>query len=107
MPPPGTYQLDGHIYVRRFAPARAGWVECRLRHPMTVRDRPLSSTPQCGHYDRPGGERCNAHVYLYRLSGTRYLALDITREEADAIHAKRMDLDDVIVYFGLDMPRMP
>ena len=104
--PPGTYVLDGRIYVRRFAPVQPGKIECRLRHPMKVRDRPLSSTPRCDNRNHLDGGRCSAHLYLYKVSDLRYLALDITQEEADAIHANRMDLDDVIVYFGLDMPRM-
>ena len=73
-----------------------------LSYMMKVRDRPLSSTPQCDN--RTHGQRCPAHLYLYRLSDLRYLSLDITQDEADLIHRGRMDFDDVIAHFELDMP---
>lgn len=71
---------------------------------MKIRDRPLSSTPHCDHHYPPGGQRCTAHLYLYKLTDLRYLSLDITPAEADRIHSERMDFDDVIAHFCLDMP---
>ena len=105
---PGMYYFNGRMHVRRFAPVRPFNLTCRLNHPMEVRDRPLTSTPQCSHHDKPGrGEtRCKAHLFMYRLSAFRYLVLDITPEEADIIHSQRMDIDEVIVYFSLELPRV-
>jgi hypothetical protein len=106
--PSGLYWLDGVLRVRRFAPVRPRDLICRLGHEMPVRGQPLTSTPQCDHLHRQGSSRvrCSAHVYLYRLTDLRYLMLDITDVEARQIHRERMDFDDVIAHFHLEMPRI-
>lgn len=71
---------------------------------MDVRGRPIASTPQCDRMSGVG--RCPAHLYIFRLTDLRYLSLDVTKDEADMIHKERMDLDDVIAWFRLDMPRV-
>ena len=103
---PGTYYFDGRIHVRRFAPVTLFSLTCRNGHRMKVHGRPLLSTPQCEHVYRPGNQRCQAHIWIYKVSDRYFLGLDITREEADLIHSQRMSFDDVLVYFKLEMPRV-
>lgn len=105
---PGVYALDGRLYVRRFGPVRPFDLACRLGHRMEVRGQPLTATPQCDHHDRQGNARvrCSAHVYLFRLTDLRYMMLDVTEMEARMIHRDRMDFDDVIAHFHLEMPRV-
>ena len=105
---PGTYVLEGGVHVRRFAPVRPHDLVCRLGHRIEVRGQPLTSTPQCDHHYKQGAARvrCSAHVYLFRLTDLRYLMLDITDVEARLIHRERMDFDEVIAHFHLEMPRI-
>lgn len=102
--PPGMYALEGRLYVRRFAPVRPGAIECRLGHPLQLHGNIIEATPQCEAHEPPRRTRCPAHVYVHRLSRLHYVQLDITAPEAQMIHDRRMDLDDVIAYFGLRLP---
>lgn len=70
---------------------------------MRVSHRPLTSTPQCDYHYRPDNQQCLAHLYIYKVSRLRYQMLDITRQEAEMIESERMDYDDVIAHFGLDL----
>ncbi len=99
--PPGMYRLDGQLVVRRFAPVLPAHVTCRLGHSIKIRGRPLHATPQCDYHWRPGDQRCQAHVWLYRITPRYYWLLDVTEAEADAIHRRQMDADDVLAHFGL------
>lgn len=101
--PPGMYRLAGQLYIRRFAPVRPAHVSCRLGHHVKVHGRPLVGTQQCDYHYRPGDQRCPAHLWLCRITDLRYWLLDITAEEDELIHRLRMDEDDVIAHFGLDI----
>lgn len=101
--PSGMYRFDGQLVIRRFAPVRPAHLTCRAGHHVAVHGRPLAGTQQCDYHWRPGNQRCQAHLYLCRITDLRYWMLDITREEADLIHSLRMELDDVIAHFNLEI----
>lgn len=101
--PPGMYRLAGQLFLRRFAPVRPQHMTCRLRHPITLHGHPFAGWQQCDYHDRPGNQRCPAHIYVVQVTDLRYWLLDITQGEALWLHRTRASVDDVFAWFGLDL----
>lgn len=104
--PSGLYWLDGMLRVRRFAPAHQELIRCPYHHePIKIHDRPIAATPQCAHRDAIDPHtRCAAHFWVYRMDRNWLLVLDVNADEVELIQHERMDLPDVIAFFGLHMP---
>lgn len=101
--PAGMYRLAGQLFLRRFAPVRPHHATCRLGHSLTIHGRPFAATQQCDYHDRPGNQRCPAHIYVLQLTDLRYWLLDVTAEEVRWLHRTRASADEVFAWFGLDL----
>lgn len=69
-------------------------------------ERPIEAVIPCGHREPPGGKPCKARVFVFRVRARVLFAMDVTEEEDNQIELTEMDLDDILVWFGLSfVPR--
>src|SRR5688572_20124295 len=101
--------IDGQLRIRRAGFCKHEELVCWNGHHMRSGpgQRPIEEVMRCGFRETRFAVACEARLFVFRTRARSYFAMDVTKEEDDAIEFREMDLDDVIVWFGIEFPTAP
>jgi hypothetical protein len=102
----GMIEIDGTLRIRRAGFCKHAEIHCWKGHNIRSRpgERPWENVMRCGHRDTRNSAPCEARIYVLRVRTGTYFCMDVNMDEDNHIEFREMELDDLIVWFGITFP---